>query len=62
MKIKVDYYLEEGGSKKIMHYTFTEAELSEYIVNGVRNGDLPCPMHFSRENVNIDVQIDKVIV
>lgn len=62
MDIKVDYWLRENGNSRIMNTTITGQEIIEYLEQKFKNGDLPCPINFNRENVSVEFIIDSVTV
>lgn len=62
MEIKIDYWLRKDGVNRLMHTIITEEDIKEMVISKFRNGELPCPIHYDKDEVDIEVDIDQVII
>jgi len=62
MRIEIDYYLKQDNQTRLMHTAITEEDIIDLLKQKFYEGDLPCPINFIRDQVNIRFEIDKVIV
>lgn len=62
MRIEIDYYLKQGESSRLMHTTVTEDDIMDLLKQKFYEGDLPCPMNFTRDEVKVEFSISKVSV
>lgn len=62
MRIEIDYYLKQDKQTRLMHTTVTEEDIIDLLKKKFQDGDLPCPINFIRDQVDVRFEIDKVIV
>ena len=62
MKIEIDYYLKQDNQTRIMHTAITDEDIMDLLKKKFQDGDLPCPINFIRDQVQVRFEIEKVIV
>lgn len=63
MEIKFSYMIkQEGRSPRMITGKLSENEIIDLIQEKYDMGDLPCPIHFNREDTVIKIDIDEVTI
>lgn len=61
MSIKVHYYIWKAQQIQFSNsFTLTDDEIEQILLERFKNGELPCPIHIDKDEVEVEFDLENV--